>query len=50
MDEKEKLVWIDTQNRIASFHAIDNGKVIQKTEGLFWDFILGLMNSGYRIM
>ena len=50
MGEKEKLAWIDAENRIVSFHAFDNGKVIRKAENLFWDFISGLMKDGYRIM
>ena len=50
MGEKEKLAWIDAENRIVSFHAIDSGEVIQKKEKQFWDFICGLMKDGYRIM
>ena len=50
MIEQEKTAWIDAENRIVSFHAINNGKVVQKTENLFWDFVCGLMNAGYRIM
>lgn len=50
MNEKEKIAWIDEEKKIVSFHAIDNGEVIRKTESLFWDFVCGLMNAGYRIM
>lgn len=50
MDEKSKIAWIDEENRIVSFHAIENGAVIQKSERLFWDFLFGLMKAGYRIM
>ena len=50
MGEKEKSAWIDAENRIVSFHEIDNGKIIQKTESLFWEYISGLMKAGYRIM
>ena len=50
MNEDKKTVWIDAENKILSFHAIENGKVIQKTGSLFWDFLFGLMNAGYRIM
>lgn len=50
MNEKYMTAWIDEENKIVSFHVIDNGKMIRKTEGLFWDFILGLTKSGYRIM
>ena len=50
MKTKEKTAWIDEKNKIVSFHAIDNSKMITKTESLFWNFLLGLISSGYRIM
>ena len=50
MNETEKTAWIDEKNKIVSFHATENGKVIQKTESLFWDFLFGLMNAGYRVI
>ena len=50
MNETEKTAWIDEENRIVSFHAIDNGKKTIKPEGLFWSYICGLMTVGYRIM
>ena len=46
----EKTAWIDEQNKIVSFQAIDGGKMITKAESLFWDFVCGLMDAGYRIM
>ena len=50
MNTAEKTAWIDEKNKIVSFHAIDDGKMIIKSESLFWDFLFGLTNSGYRIM
>lgn len=50
MKETEKIAWIDREKKILSFHEIENGKKIQKTERLFWNFVCGLMNAGYRIM
>ena len=50
MEKTEKTAWIDEENKIVSFHAIDNGKMIMKAESLFWDFLFGLTSSGYRIM
>ena len=50
MSVEEKTAWIDEKNKIVSFHAIDNGEMIRKTENLFWDFLFGLTNSGYRVM
>ena len=50
MEKTEKTAWIDEENKIVSFHAIDNGKKIMKAESLFWDFIFELTSSGYRVM
>ena len=50
MEKTEKTAWIDEENKIVSFHAIDNGKMIMKAESLFWDLLFGLTSSGYRVM
>lgn len=50
MQEEEKIAWIDEENKIVSFHKIDNGQMIMKAEELFWHLISGLMMAGYRIM
>ena len=46
----EKTAWIDEENKIVSFQAIGSGEMITKAESLFWDFLLGLIDAGYRIM
>ena len=35
MNEAEKTAWVDEENKIVSFHAIDNGEKVIKTESLF---------------
>ena len=50
MNTEEKTAWIDAENKIVSFHAIDNSKMIIKEESMFWGFIYRLMKSGDRIM
>lgn len=50
MKDKVRKLWIDEENKIVSFHAIDSVEMIIKTECLFWDFLFGLTRSGYRIM
>ena len=50
MNTEEKTAWIDEKNKNVSFRAMDDGKMIIKAESLFWDFLFGLTNSGYRIM
>lgn len=50
MNEEDKIAWIDEENKIVSLYAIDDGKMIIKAESLFWDFLFGLTESGYRVM
>ena len=50
MNAEEKTAWIDEENKIVSFHAIDNAKMVMIAESLFWHFLFGLTNSGYRVM
>ena len=50
MKEDVKTAWIDENNKIVSFHVIDNGKLIMKAENQFWNFIFGLTSAGYRIL
>ena len=50
MNTEERTAWIDEENRIVSFHAIDNGQMIMKAESLFWDFLFELTSAGYRVM
>ena len=49
-DQENKTAWIDEENRIVSFHAVDNSKKIIKAEALFWSYIYALMSAGYRVM
>ena len=39
MNDDNKTVWINAENKILSFHATENGKVIQKTEKSFEEWI-----------
>ena len=48
--EREESAWIDEENMVLAFHPFENGKIITKTETLFWDFIFHLTKSGYRVM
>lgn len=50
MNQADKTAWIDEKNKIVSFHAVDNSKMIIKAENLFWSYIYALMTAGYRIM
>lgn len=44
MNEVEKTAWIDEENKIVSFHAIDNGKMVMKTE-----IVIGLSGGRHNM-
>lgn len=46
---KLKNAWIDEGNRIISFTQLENAEVYLAEEKVFWNRILGLMRSGYRM-
>lgn len=48
--EEEKTVYIDAENKILAFRPFGNGKGVSKTKSLFWDYVLELIRSGYRVM
>ena len=50
MEQEKKTAWIDEENRIVSFHAVDNSKKVMKAETTFWSYIYTLMSAGYRVM
>lgn len=44
-----RQAWIDPDGKIISFHPIDSGQLLKAPEPLFWDKIISLSNTGYRI-
>ena len=46
---KLKNAWIDEGERIISFTQLKTGTMFLAEEALFWDRILHLMRSGYRM-
>ena len=50
MNGTEKTAWIGEENKIVSFHVMDNGEMIIKTENLFCEFLFRLTSAGYRVM
>ena len=41
--------WLDEENRIVSFHEIPNGRYYSAEEHDFWQMIVSLILSGYRV-
>ena len=46
---KLKNAWIDEGKRIISFTQLENAEVYLAEEETFWNRILRLMRSGYRM-
>ncbi len=44
-----RQAWIDRDGKIISFHPIDSGQLLKAPEQLFWERIISLSNTGYRI-
>jgi hypothetical protein len=41
--------WLDEENRIVSFHKIPNCRYYSAEEHDFWQMIVSLILSGYRV-
>lgn len=44
-----RQAWVDPDGKLISFHPIDSGQLLETSEQLFWERILSLSNTGYRI-
>ncbi len=44
-----RQAWIDRDGKLISFHPIDTGQLLKAPEQLFWERIISLSNTGYRI-
>ena len=41
--------WLDEENRIISFHEIPDSRYYSAEEHEFWEMIVSLVLSGYRV-
>lgn len=44
-----RQAWVDPDGKLISFHPIDSGQLLKAPEPLFWERIISLSNTGYRI-
>lgn len=44
-----RQAWIDRDRKIISFHPVDSGQLIEDRESLFWEKVISLTRTGYRI-
>ena len=49
MEHMQSEAWLDAGNRIVSFHEIPGGRYYSAEEPVFWQVIVGLILSGYRV-
>lgn len=44
-----RQAWIDQDGKLISFHPIDSGQLLEDKEPLFWEKVITLSRTGYRI-
>ena len=44
-----RQAWIDQDGKLISFHPIDSGQLLENKEPLFWEKVITLSHTGYRI-
>lgn len=51
IQEEEALfcAWVDNKRRIVSFHEIPGSRLFCESERVFWENIVALVLSGYRV-
>ena len=52
MSDRERTnreAWLDEENRIVSFHKIPDSRYYSAEEHDFWQMIIGLIMTGYRV-
>ena len=47
--EQEHEAWLDEQNAVISFHEIPQSEYFRAPDGVFWVYILSLLERGYRV-
>ena len=49
MERMQNEAWLDEINRIVSFHEISDSRYYRAEEHDFWQMIVSLILSGYRV-
>lgn len=44
-----RQAWVDPDGKLISFHPIDSGQLLEAIEPLFWEKVITLSRTGYRI-
>lgn len=47
--EQEHQAWLDERNAVISFHEIPQSEYFRAPDGVFWVYILSLLERGYRV-
>ena len=46
---RKKRAWIDPEQKLVSFHEIPQSEYFCAPDGVFWVYILSLLERGYRV-
>ena len=46
---RKKRAWIDPEQKLISFHEIPQSEYFRAPDGVFWVYILSLLERGYRV-
>ena len=49
MERMQNEAWLDEINRIVSFHEISDSRYYSAEENDFWQMIVSLILTGYRV-
>ena len=47
--EQEHQAWLDERNAVLSCHEIPQSEDCRAPDGVFWVYILSLLERGYRV-
>ena len=50
MERMQNEAWLDEINRIVSFHEISDSRYYSAEEHDFWQMIVSLIMTGYRVL
>jgi len=45
-----KSAWVDDTKKIVSFHQFENGVAVLQPVSIFWQFVMGLIEEGYKVL
>lgn len=50
MNTEKKRVWIDQDTKVLAFHKFNGSVMYTREQSEFWDWVIKLVRSGYKMM